>query len=208
MSKLITREGAAGNGRPMTLEHEVWGDRLPFRFVKDDKVIAGKGRLAVPGQRQQRLPAPVRGRPEAFERPARVAWQRAARDPDRSARARLGASYHFLVVPENPTVYPEMLPDRIRGADERTVQQIMRQLEAERLSGTVDLSARADASRNRRGGAYAGRPTPTGRTSGRLSATRRSCTKSRRRLRSTSSPRKSSGSSSTNFSVTSATSSG
>jgi alginate O-acetyltransferase complex protein AlgJ len=128
VSKLITREGAAGNGLPVTMEHEVWGDRLPFRFVKDDKVIRGKDDWLFLDNDSNGFLRQYAGELQLSEEKLAV-WQELLEI--RIARVReLGASYHFLVVPENPTVYPEMLPDHIVGTAERTVQQIMRQLES------------------------------------------------------------------------------
>jgi alginate O-acetyltransferase complex protein AlgJ len=128
VSKLITREGAAGNGLPATLQHEVWGDRLPFRFVKDDKVIVGKDDWLFLDNDSNGFLRQYAGELRLSDAKLEV-WQELLEI--RIARLReLGATYHFLVVPENPTVYPEMLPDHIKGTDERTVQQIMRQLES------------------------------------------------------------------------------
>ena len=126
MSKLITREGAAGNGRPVTLEHEVWGDRVPFRFVKDDKVIVGKDEWLFLDNDRNGFLRQYAGELKLSEQQVDE-WQELLEI--RIARlGELGARYHFLAVPENPTVYPQMLPDGIRSAEERTVQQLMRRL--------------------------------------------------------------------------------
>jgi integrase len=110
------------------MEHEVWGDRLPFRFVKDDKAIQGKDDWLFLDNDSNGFLRQYAGVLKLSDEQLEV-WQELLEI--RLARVReLGASYHFLVVPENPTVYPHMLPDHIRGADERTVQQIIRQLES------------------------------------------------------------------------------
>jgi alginate O-acetyltransferase complex protein AlgJ len=128
VSKLITREGAAGNGLPVMLEHEVWGDRVPFRFVKDDKVIVGKDDWLFLDNDSNGFLRQYVGELKLSDQQLDE-WQELLET--RIARlSELGARYHFLVVPENPTVYPQMLPDGIIGAEERTVQQLMRRLAA------------------------------------------------------------------------------
>jgi alginate O-acetyltransferase complex protein AlgJ len=126
VSELITRDGAGGNGLPVEHQHEVWGDRMPFKFVKDDKVIVGKDDWLFLDNDSNGFLRQYAGELRLSEQQLDQ-WQQLLET--RIARlAEMGIRYHFMVVPENPTVYPEMLPDHIEGSPERTVHQLINRL--------------------------------------------------------------------------------
>jgi alginate O-acetyltransferase complex protein AlgJ len=126
VSKLAPREGAEGNGRLVTDPETVWGNGSLFTLVKDDKVVEGKdGWFFLDNDSNgflRQYAGEIRLWDEALELWRDLLETRIARVGE------LGARYHFLVVPESATVYPENLPDGIEAAPERPVHQVMRHL--------------------------------------------------------------------------------
>jgi integrase len=101
-----------------------------FKLEKDGKVVEGKdGWLFLHHDRNAYLDqyaGKLRLSTEQLRYWRELVETRAARI------AETGATYHFLVVPEGPAIYPEKLPDFITGPGERPVLQIMRHLEEAR----------------------------------------------------------------------------
>jgi integrase len=107
-----------------------WTDLMDlFKLQKDGKVVEGKdGWLFLHHDRNAYLDQ-YSGK-LTLTREQLGYWRELVET--RAARiAETGASYHFLVVPEGPAIYPEKLPDFVT-AGERPVLQIMRHLQEAR----------------------------------------------------------------------------